>query len=334
MSAALPVEGSRFAIVGGASLVGSATAELLLARGASEVRILDNFAFAAEDGLAHLRGDPRLRVERCDVRYLPDLQRALEGIDGVLHLAALMTISMHQNPWLGIDVNVRGTQNMLEAARVTGARKVVFASSNAVYGYGPQVAGDLVETTPFHAAGASPASALYGASKILGEQLCRDAVRRHGLRCVTLRYSTVYGERQHGRAANSAFLVEALERIDQGLRPRHVGTATETRHYVYVGDVARANALAFEAPASDVAVNISGPAPAPMLEVLKQLLAAAGSDLEPELVPPPEGGGLLAVGGSFTIDHSRAAEVLGWRPEVDLPEGLRRLVAWHRARSR
>src|SRR4029453_11832598 len=129
--------------------------------------------------------------------------------------------------------------------------KLVFASSNAVYGYGAGVKGDLKEETPFHSAGAPAAAILYGASKIIGEQLCRDAYRRHGQDYVVVRYSTVYGERQHYRAANALYIVETHDAIKRGERPKVIGDGSETKHFVYVGDLARANCLALEAATTD-----------------------------------------------------------------------------------
>ena len=147
-----------------------------------------------------------------DILQLHQLLAATEGIDGVLHLAALMSHDHGPRSLGGIDVNIRGVQNVIEACRANSVKKLVFASSNAVYGYGPGVTGDLVETTPFHSAGAPPAAILYGATKIIGEQLCRDAHRKHGLDYVVVRYSTVYGERQHYRAANALYIIETHDR--------------------------------------------------------------------------------------------------------------------------
>ncbi|MGE0714607.1 MAG: NAD-dependent epimerase/dehydratase family protein [Alphaproteobacteria bacterium] len=332
-SPSVPVAGSRFLVVGGASLVGSATAELLLARGAAAVVLLDNFAFGSEGAVAHLRGDERLKVVRGDVMRLPQLIAAAEGMDGVLHLAAAMSISMDADPWTGLDVNIRGAQNVIEACRVARVRKLVFASSNAVYGYGPGVAGDLVETTPFHSVGAPSGAIMYGASKIIGEQLCRDAHRRNGLDYVVVRYSTVYGERQHYRAANALYIIETLDRVRRGERPRVVGDGSETKHFLYVGDAARANAAAFESTATDVAVNVSGPAPVTTLELVRLVTRLAGSDLAPEHVDPPAGRVRLTSGGAFRIDHTKAASAIGWRPEVGMEEGLSRLIAWRDAAS-
>ncbi|BBK45378.1 NAD dependent epimerase/dehydratase [Allostella vacuolata] len=328
---AIPIEGGRFLIVGGASLVGSTTADLLLRKGAREVVVLDNFAFGAESVVAHLRQDPRARIVRGDVMRLPQLLAASEGMDGVLHLAAAMSISMDADPWTGLDVNIRGVQNILEACRANRVRKLVFASSNAVYGYGPGVAGDLVESTPFHSVGAPTGAVIYGASKIIGEQLCRDAYRRHGLDYVVLRYSTVYGERQHYRAANALYIIETLDRIRRGERPRVIGDGSETKHFLYVGDAARANARAFEAAASDVAVNISGPAPVTTLELVRLVTRLAGSDLVPEHVEPQAGRVRLTSGGAFRIDHSAALRAIGWAPETPMEEGLARLIRWRDA---
>ncbi|NVO13729.1 MAG: NAD-dependent epimerase/dehydratase family protein [Rhodoplanes sp.] len=328
VSAAVPIAGRRFVVIGGASLVGSTTADLLLARGAGEVVLFDNFSFGSREAIRHLADDPRVRVFQGDVMRLPDLLAALEAADGVLHLAAMMTISMDRDPWSGLDVNIRGAQNVIEACLVRGVRKLVFASSNAVYGYGPGVAGDLVEDTPFHSAGAPPAAVLYGASKIIGEQLCRQAHRKHGLDYVVLRYSTVYGERQHYRAANALYIVETHDRIKAGLRPRVIGDGAETKHFVYVGDLARANAMAFEAAATDVAVNVSGPEPITTLALVELVCELTGTTLRPEHVEPEAGKVRLTSGGAFRIDHAAAERAIGWRPEVSMREGLRRLLAW------
>ncbi|WP_160121762.1 NAD-dependent epimerase/dehydratase family protein [Rhodovarius lipocyclicus] len=328
MSASLPIKGHVFTIVGGASLVGSATAEHLLAEGAAEVRVVDNFAFAGEGAIAHLLGNPRLKVVRADVMRLPELLAATKGSDGVLHLAALMTLNMDRDAWTGLDVNIRGVQNGLEAARVNGVKKFVFASSNAVYGYGPGIKGELVEGTPFHSAGAPPAAILYGATKIIGEQLCRDYYRKHGLDYVVLRYSTVYGERQHYRAANALYIIETYDAVRAGRPPKVFGDGSETKHFVYVGDLARANAAAFSSGATDVAVNTSGPEPISTLELVRLVTDIAGGGPEPEFEGETPGKVRLTSGGAFEIVHKEAGRAIGWEPKVGMREGLTRLIQW------
>jgi UDP-glucose 4-epimerase len=330
-SAAIPVAGSRFLIVGGASLVGSATAELLLKEGAAEVAILDNFFQGTREAIRHIADNPRLKIVQGDVMRLPQLIAASRGVDGMLHLAAVMSLTMDRDPWIGLDVNIRGTQNAIEAACVNGVKKLVFASSNAVYGYGPGIVGDLVESTPFHSVGAPPAAILYGASKIVGEQLCRDAYAKRGLNYVVLRYSTVYGERQHYRAANALYIIETHDRVRTGKQPQVIGDGSETKHFVHVSDVARANAAAFASAATNVAVNISGPRPVTTLEIVKLVTELAGKDLAPEHIEPDPRKVRLTSGGPWCIDHAAAESVIGWQPVVDMREGIARLIAWREA---
>jgi UDP-glucose 4-epimerase len=326
--APLPLRGARILIAGAASLVGSHTADRLLEAGVAEVLLLDNFAFGTLDAIAHLQDNPRVKIVRADLTRLPDLLAATEGVDGVLHLAAYMTLGFAQTPWQAVDVNVRGAQNMLEACRVNKVRKVVFASSNAVYGYGSGIQGALEEGGPFHSTGAPPAAILYGASKIMGEQLCRQYYQQHGLNYVVLRYSTVYGERQHYRAANSLYIMETYDRVRRGERPVMPGDGTDTKHFVNVADVARANLAAFESAATDVAVNVSGPEPITTGELVQLVLEYCGSDLKPEIKPDPPGKVRLTSGGAFHIPHDLAGELIGWQPRVKMKEGIRRLLAW------
>ncbi len=328
MGAAVAIRGSRFLIVGGASLVGSATAQLLLEEGAGEVAILDSFYQGSREAIRHIEHDPRLKVVEGDVLRLPQVLSASKGMDGVLHLAAVMSLTMDRDPWMGLNVNIGGTQNVIEACCINGVRKLVFPSSTAVYGYGPGIVGDLVEETPFHSAGAPPAAILYGASKIVGEQLCRDAHLKRGLDYVALRYATVYGERQHYRAANALYIIETYDRVKRGLPPQVVGDGSETKHFVHVADVARANAAAFASEATNVAVNISGPSPVTTLELVRLVTELAGKDLAPEHIEPAAGKVRLTSGGPWRLDHGAAGRVIGWRPEVDMREGIRRLIAW------
>ena len=328
---AVRIEGAHILIAGAASLVGSHTADALLAAGAKEVVLMDNFAFGTLEAIAHLKDDPRVRVVRADLMRLNELLSATAGMDGVLHLAAYMTLGFAQSPWEAVDVNVRGAQNMLEACRHNKVKKLVFASSNAVYGYGSGIVGALAEGGPFHSTGAPPAAILYGASKIMGEQLCRQMHQKHGLDYVVLRYSTVYGERQHYRAANSLYIMETYDRVRRGKRPVLPGDGTDTKHFVNVADVARANLAAFESAATDIAVNVSGPAPITTGELVQLVLDYCKSDLTPEIKPDPPGTVRLTSGGAFHIPHDLAGAVIGWQPQVGMREGIPRLLAWREA---
>src|SRR4029450_11575188 len=163
-----------------------------------------------------------------------------------------------------------------------------------------------VETTPFLTYGAPPGAIIYGASKIIGEQLCRDAFLKRGLDYVAVRYSTVYGERQHYRATNALFIIETHDRVRQGLRPRVIGDGSDAKHFVHVSDAARANVAGFAADPTNVAVNISGPRPTTTLEIVRLLTELAGKKLEPEHVEPEAGKVQLSAGGAWKMDHALA----------------------------
>ncbi len=110
-----------------------------------------------------------------------------------------------------------------------------------------------------------------------------------------------------------------------------IGDGSETKHFVHVSDVARANAAAFAANATDIAVNISGPKPVTTLEIVRLVTELAGKDLAPEHVEPEAGKVRLTSGGAWRLDHALAERVIGWRPQVDMREGIKRLIAWREA---
>ena len=323
------IEGARILVAGGGSLVGSHLAAALLARDVGEVVVYDPIAFDAVDALGALKDDPRVTMVRGDLMKLHQVIEHMEGIDGAVNLAAYMTLGLSQNPIDAIDLNVRGHMHFLEAARVRGVGKVVFASSNAVYGYG--IGGPVAEDTPHHNAGIPAAAAAYGSTKIIGEQLCRMYYQKHGLDYVVLRFSTVYGENQHYRAANALYIIQTWDRIKAGKRPELFGDGSESKDFVYAGDVARAICLALESDAADVALNTSGGRGISTRELVEIVTRVAGSNVEPEYIED-DGRVRLPTGPGLHFVNARAKEVLGWEPEMDLEEGIRRLIADHERR--
>jgi UDP-glucose 4-epimerase len=325
---AIDLKGSRVLIAGAASLVGSHTADELLASGAKEVLLLDNFSFGSMQAIEHLKDHPRVRIIKADLMRLPEVIAATDGVDAVIHLAAYMTLGFSETPWQALDVNLRGLQNMLEACAINHVKKVIFASSNAVYGYGTGIKGALTETMCFHSEGAPPSAILYGASKIMGEQLCRTYYQQRGLDYLVLRYSTVYGERQHYRAANALYIMDTYDKVKAGQRPALPGDGSETKHFVYVTDVARANVKALQSSTTDTAMNISGPAPTTTGELVQLVLEYCKSDLTPELKPDPPGKVRLTSGGAFHIPHDKALQAIDWKPEISMRQGVERLLRW------
>ena len=323
------IEGARILVAGGGSLIGSHLAAALLARGVAEIVVYDPIAFDAEDALGELKNDQRVKMVRGDLMKLHQVIEHMNGIDGAVNLAAYMTLGLSRDPIDAIDVNVRGHANFLEAARVRGVGKIVFASSNAVYGYG--IGGGIAEDEPHHNAGIPAAAAAYGATKILGEQLCRIYKQKHGLDYVVLRFSTVYGENQHYRAANALYIIETWDRIRRGERPQLFGDGSESKDFVYAGDVARAICLALESDATDVALNTSGGKGISTKDLVALVAKVAGVDVEPDYIAD-DGRVRLPTGAGLHFVNTKAKQVLGWEPEMNFEEGIRRLVADHERR--
>jgi UDP-glucose 4-epimerase len=319
------ISGGKYVVVGGASLLGSHIGEQLLAEGASEVILLDNLSLGSTDNIDALTADPRCKFVRGDILRTNELHDAFENAAGVFAVAGFLAGPITGNPWLGIDVNVRGMQNLLDAARYQNVSKVVFSSSVGVYG----AVGDEPnsEDSPLRWSGMQPGLALYCASKIMGEGLGRLYQQRYGIEFLALRYSAIYGERQHKRAIDATRMVEAYERIKNGLAPRLEGDGTGVQDYVYVGDVARANLMGMESTASDKGINIASGVDTSQTRIVELIGEACGSTLQIEFYDDPtKVKGPPSTKQGFSID--KAKRLIGWEPAMSIEDGVKRLVAW------
>ncbi len=322
------IAGGRFLVTGGASLIGSHIADALLARGAAEIRLLDNFSLGTPDVIAHLQGDPRVVLVRGDVLRLNELIDAAQGAAGVFSLAAFLTLPLSRNVPLGLAVNTEGVVNTLEAARLAGAKRVVFASS--VSSYGNSAPSAITEDTPFTSAGQQPATNLYGLSKLMGESLCAHYARAHGLEYNALRFSSVYGERQHARAVNANFMADTYDAIMRGERPVILGDGSEVHDYIYVTDIADACMAAMASASHGNVVNAATGVDTTLNRVVDLLLEACGrADLRPEHRPDTRAVKSASV-GHLGFSRARAEATIGWVPKVPVEDGIRRYVAWRR----
>jgi UDP-glucose 4-epimerase len=324
----MKIEGNKFVITGGVSLIGSHVSEHLLARGAREVVLFDNYSLGSPEAVEDILRDNRVKLVRGDILRVNELFDALDGAAGVFAVAGFLTLPLSQNPGLGLSVNVQGHVNVLEACRYRGVKRVVFSSSIAVYGEADVDAID--EATPLQWQTLQPATALYAASKIIGESLGGLYQRRHGIESVSLRYSTVYGERQHYRGVNALFIMENYERVARGERPVISGDGGEVHDYIHVGDVARANVMAMASEAPGGSFNVVTGADTTLNDVVRTLLKVMGSSLDPEYATAAS-----AVKSSssrrLNLSRDRVEAAIGWKPEVSLEEGIRRFVAWREA---
>ena len=322
------IAGGRFVITGGASLIGTHVADELLAQGARQVVLLDNFALGTPETARHLLGDERVKLVRGDILRINELYDAFDGADGVFAIAGFLTLPLTQNPPLGLAVNVDGQVNVFEACRYRGVKKVVFSSSIAAYGEPGE--GLIDEESPSNLASFQPGAVLYACSKLIGEALCKLYAAKHGVQAIALRYSTVYGERQHYRGVNALYIVENYDRIMRGERPALPGDGSEVHDYIHVADVARANVMAMASEVSGEVFNVVTGEQTTVRRIVEILLEITGSRLEPQFASA--GGAVKSTSGSV-LDLSRAKieKMLGWRPEVGIEAGLHRLIDWRKS---
>ncbi len=315
--AATALAGVSTLVTGGAGFIGSHLVEALVDAGA-RVRILDDLSSGRRAHLAAVADRCELLVG--DLRDGATCQQACAGVRLVFHQAALVSVpGSLERPEQTIAVNVAGTANLLAAARDTGVRRVVYASSSAVYGEPPGSA-------PPGAAAALPASP-YALSKLMGEQLAAQFSRCCGLDSVGLRYFNVYGPRQDPGGPYGAVIPRFIAAALAGESPVVHGDGLQSRDFVFVTDAVEANlraALAPEAYAGEPYDVASGTA-----TTLRELLAQLGEilgELPPPRYQPPRAGDLRHSRGDPRI----ARERLGFSARVALAAGLRQSVEWYR----
>ena len=322
----MQIQCGKFVITGGASLIGSHVADRLLAEGAGEVVLLDNFSLGTPETVRHLDGDSRVRLVKGDILRVNELYDAFRGADGVFAIAGFLTLPLSQNPPLGLAVNVEGQVNTFEACRYAGVKKLVFSSSIAAYG---EPEGDAVidESFPANLASYQPGSMLYSCTKLIGEALCKLYSQKYGVDAVALRYATVYGERQHYRGVNALYIIQNYDRIMRGERPTLPGDGSEVHDYIHVADVARANVMAMASDVSGEVFNTVTGVETTVKRIVEILLEITGSDLEP-LYADDAGAVKATSSPSLKLSREKAKAMLGWEPEVSVEQGVRRLIDW------
>ncbi|HLL52468.1 MAG TPA: NAD-dependent epimerase/dehydratase family protein [Myxococcaceae bacterium] len=301
-------------VTGGAGFIGSHVCDEFV-RGGHEVIALDNLSSGKKENL-----DPKVRLAQLDIRSpeAAELIRA-EKPQVICHLAAQMDVRRSvEDPRFDAEANILGFLNLLEAARQSEVKKVIFSSTGGAI-YGEQDVFPAPESHPTR-----PVSP-YGVSKASGELYLGYYKAQYGLNYIALRYANVYGPRQnpHGEAGVVAIF---SQRIASGQTCTIFGKGTQTRDFVYGPDVARANYLAFQ---SDYvgAVNIGTGIETDINELYRLLAEAAGSPLKAIHAPGKPGEQMRSC-----IDHTLAKKVLGWEPRVAVREGLKQTLEYFRAR--
>ena len=313
----------KILVTGGAGFIGSHLCEALLADGA-ELVVIDDFNDFYDPSIK--RGNiagfrDRITLVEGDIRdrALVDSLFAQHHFDKVFHLAARAGVRPSiADPRLYVSTNVDGTLNLLEGCRASGVKHFVFASSSSVYGVNKKVPfaeEDLIQRT------ISP----YAATKLMGEQLCSNYSNLHGIRCVCLRFFTVYGPRQRPDLAISKFtrLILDDKPIDQ------YGDGSTARDYTYIEDIIRGVMAAGKFTASDFEiVNLGGSAANTLAQLISGIEEITGKKAKINCLPDQPGDVPLTF-----ADVSKAGRLLGYAPGTPLRRGLERYVEWVRARG-
>jgi UDP-glucose 4-epimerase len=312
---------AKICVTGAAGFIGGHLAEELLRQG-HEVAGLDDFSSGKRDNAALLARHPSFTLVEGSIADPDAALRAVAGATWVFHLAAIPSVPLSvAEPERTNAVNVGGTVNLLEIARKAGVQRVVLACSCAAYGDGPE--------QPKHEGLVPRPMSPYAAQKIACELYAQTYTRAYGLPCVALRYFNVYGPRQDPKSEYAAAIPRFTTRLLQGQRPVVFGDGLQTRDFVHISDVVRANLLAATSDkAPGEVVNVASGVSSSLIDLiatLKQVIGSSAVGLEIEH-QAPRAGDLR----ESSADISKARAVLGYEPRVQLKEGLAGVVEFFR----
>jgi UDP-glucose 4-epimerase len=314
--------GAHVLITGGAGFIGSHIADQVLAAGASRVVVLDDFVQGRAEHLAAALVTGRLTMIGADICDAAAVDRATSGVQFVFHQAGLRMTRCADAPQRAVDVMIRGTQNVLDAAVHHSVWKVVAASSASVYGEPAYL--PIGEPHPFNN------RTLYGALKIANEQMLRAYAEMYGLRYVALRPFDVYGPRMDDCGLSTGFMLGWLENLARGEAPVIFGDGTQTLDAVYVEDAARANLQAASSSITDDVFNVGTGDETSLRDLCALMCGAAG---HPDLTPVHEPPRKVNPVSRRRAGIERARRSLRFETSIPLAEGLRRLAAWYADRT-
>ncbi|MBI2067985.1 MAG: SDR family oxidoreductase [Deltaproteobacteria bacterium] len=305
----------KYLVTGGAGFIGSHIAERLVKEG-ERVRVLDNLDAGKMENLAPL-GD-RVEFIKGDIRSREDIKKAVQGIDYILHQAALRSVPKSMTrPIEYHEVNVTGTFNLLNEAKGAGVKKVVFASSSSIYG--------VTDKFPQKEGSEAMAVSPYALTKKLGEEYCQFYSSVFGLPTVCLRYFNVFGPRQSLDDDYAVVIPKFITFLLQGKRPPIYGDGTQSRDFTFIANVVDANLAALR---SDVgrgeAINVACGDSHSVLSLAEQIAKLAlVNGIKPEYLPPRPGDV-----PKTQADITRLRKLLGITPRISFQEGLRTTIQW------
>ncbi|MEO1287892.1 MAG: SDR family oxidoreductase [Chloroflexota bacterium] len=309
---------TTYVVTGGAGFIGSHIAERLIKDGET-VRVVDNLITGKTENLDYLKslnGD--LSIHQVSITDYDDLLPVMEGVDVVFHEAALASVPRSvANPRETNLHCVNGTLNVLDAARNSGVRRVVYAASSSAYGDQP---GQYKKETMIPA----PISP-YGVAKLAGEFYCQAFHEAYGMETVALRYFNVFGARQDPQSEYAAVIPKFITRMQAGKQPIIYGTGEQSRDFTYIDNIVHGNLLASQSKdAVGQVMNLATGGQISLLELVSTLNTVMETSLDP-IHEEARAGDIL----HSQADVSKAEDLLDFAPVVDFQEGLRRTVEWY-----
>ncbi len=298
-------------VVGGAGFIGLHVVERLLDEGWT-VRIFDNMVRGDRDRANELVATGRVDVVDQDIRSGAAVLAAMKGYDYVINLAADSINKSVADPFSSFDINVVGTHNVVAAAANLGVKRIVQASSASVYGD--------PEKLPMHEDDRLNPLTPYCIGKRTGEDILAYYERRAGLSWIALRFFNVYGEGQKTTAYYTSVINHFVNRLKRGEAPVIDGEGKQSMDFIHVRDIARAVVLALTSEEGNVPINVGTGIDTTVEQLARILIAAVGSDVEPQFNPRD----VLVSRRAADID--RAKRVLGFEAEIDVNDGMTRLV--------
>jgi nucleoside-diphosphate-sugar epimerase len=309
---------ATYLVTGGAGFIGSNLARALVARG-DTVRVIDNFSSGKKENLAGI--EDKIDLHTADITDGFAVQQAMAGCDYVLHQAAIPSVPRSVDKPVESDrANVFGTLQVLEAARKTGVKRVVFAASSSAYGETPTL--PKVETMP-----ADPLSP-YAVSKLAGEGYLRAYFLCYGLETVALRYFNVFGPYQDPKSEYAAVIPRFVTSALQGKSPTIFGDGQQSRDFCFIENAVQANLLACTAKdAPGQVFNVACGVRTTLLDVVAAIGKIVGKDIKPVHEPARAGDIKHSL-----ADITKAKTVLGYTAPVSFEQGLARCVDWYKAK--
>lgn len=317
----MDISGKRFLVIGGAGFIGSHLVSELLKHDVGEVVIYDNFTRGKHEYIDLFLNDSRCTLynKGGDIRDIDVLADAMQGIDGVFHLAAMWLLHCKDFPRTAFDVNVQGTFNVLEACVKAGVKRVIYSSTASVYGDAVEV--PMTEEHPFNNRN------FYGATKISCEAMCRAMYDRYGLEYVGLRYMNVYGPHQDQTAAYTGVIPIMLNKIDANEAPQINGDGSQAYDFVSAKDVAKANICAMKADTVDTFYNVGTGVQTSIKTLCDLILELKDSALKVNYQPYDEEDARRLVQNRIGCPK-KAEEEIGFKYTISLHDGLIDLINW------